>query len=498
MNQMRPYDIPIKNIDHVTIELADRRKMETNKMVNIKKLELDTYKTTGITAQVIGLQRYDAILGKPWLFHANPNINWRNNTMTFKYGSKTIIVNANSHKTINNSSCHSVFVPRQQLARTSVNAELFALHANEIKPVDKYHPEKINIVADTLSQRIHLDNMELIDTRELERKYKKDTYFGPLLTILKDKDNVKDPKLIARVKYFEYEDNKIYLKEGRRLAIPKDKTLRTKILNKCHDIHSAGHIGIDKTYELVARNYFWPNMSKDVRKYVDTCNGCQRNKIDNQQSSGLLQPLDIPENYCDEWSPALECAYHNSKQASMKLTPFELDLGRHPNTNIKIAKNMLDLTQQRQSPYANKKRKHIAYEVDDQILLPTKNLKTLTDKDRPARKKSTSRFVEPFKISEISELPHNMKMNHVFHVSLLKPYKETDDFTKQIPSLSEIINEEEEYTVEAILDKKIVGKDFYYLVKWLGYPLYDATWKPIQHLQNAQEKVREFENQRGR
>ena len=40
----------------MTVELADGRKMETNKMVNIKKLELDTYKTTGITAQVIGLQ----------------------------------------------------------------------------------------------------------------------------------------------------------------------------------------------------------------------------------------------------------------------------------------------------------------------------------------------------------------------------------------------------------------------------------------------------------
>jgi len=59
----------------MTVELADGRKMGTNKLINIKRLELDTYKTTGITAQVINLQRYDAILGKPWLFYANPNIN---------------------------------------------------------------------------------------------------------------------------------------------------------------------------------------------------------------------------------------------------------------------------------------------------------------------------------------------------------------------------------------------------------------------------------------
>ncbi len=122
------YNIPIKNIDHVTVELADGRKMETNKMVNISKLELDTYKTTGITAQVIGLQRYDAILGKPWLFHANPNINWRNNTMTFQYGSKTIVVNANSHEPSNNSSCNSVFISRQQLAKIPKTEEIFAVH----------------------------------------------------------------------------------------------------------------------------------------------------------------------------------------------------------------------------------------------------------------------------------------------------------------------------------------------------------------------------------
>ena len=48
--------IQTQNIDHVTVELADGRKMRTDKVVNIKNLELDTYHTTGIVAQVIGLQ----------------------------------------------------------------------------------------------------------------------------------------------------------------------------------------------------------------------------------------------------------------------------------------------------------------------------------------------------------------------------------------------------------------------------------------------------------
>ena len=36
-------------------------------------------------------------------------------------------------------------------------------------------------------------------------------------------------------------------------------------------------------------------MSDDVWKYVESCNSCQRTKASQQQTAGLLQPLDIPE-----------------------------------------------------------------------------------------------------------------------------------------------------------------------------------------------------------
>ena len=32
-----------------------------------------------------------------------------------------------------------------------------------------------------------------------------------------------------------------------------------------------------------------------------------------------------------------------------------------------------------------------------------------------------------------------------------------------------------------------------YLVKWKGYPLYESSWQPAKHLENAQEMVREFQ-----
>jgi hypothetical protein len=122
-----------------TVELADGSKKEVKNEISIKKLELETYHTSGISAQVLGLQRYDAILGKPWLYHANPNINWRDNTLTFQYGSRTINVRANKTKTTE-PECHSVFISRQQLARIPSNEELFAVCASEIEATPEEPP----------------------------------------------------------------------------------------------------------------------------------------------------------------------------------------------------------------------------------------------------------------------------------------------------------------------------------------------------------------------
>jgi len=61
-------------------------------------------------------------------------------------------------------------------------------------------------------------------------------------------------------------------------------------------------LGIDKTYELVNQHFFWPKMSKDVKKYVSSCELCQRNKGNNQKPAGLLQPLETPKQCWEQIS----------------------------------------------------------------------------------------------------------------------------------------------------------------------------------------------------
>jgi len=63
------------------------------------------------------------------------------------------------------------------------------------------------------------------------------------------------------------------LKEG-KMYVPKDMELKTEIIQLHHDILIAEHGGRWKMTELVTRNYWWPEVTKDVGRYVDGCNMC--------------------------------------------------------------------------------------------------------------------------------------------------------------------------------------------------------------------------------
>jgi len=83
-----------------------------------------------------------------------------------------------------------------------------------------------------------------------------------------------------------------------RLFVPAGP-LRTKLLHEAHDSPVAGHLGRDKTYERLARHFFWPKMAATVHDYVRTCPSCQRNKCSNRRPIGLLQPHAIPQHKWD-------------------------------------------------------------------------------------------------------------------------------------------------------------------------------------------------------
>jgi hypothetical protein len=72
-----------------------------------------------------------------------------------------------------------------------------------------------------------------------------------------------------------------------KLVIPDIPSIKEKILHLCHDSPYAGHVGRNKTFDLVARLYWWPGVRKDVSLYCKSCDSCQRVKHNNQREAGL-------------------------------------------------------------------------------------------------------------------------------------------------------------------------------------------------------------------
>jgi hypothetical protein len=78
------------------------------------------------------------------------------------------------------------------------------------------------------------------------------------------------------------------------LAISINRRLCTHILQENHNIEIARHLGISKTIEVVMRKFYWPRIGKNIKKYIQTCDACKRNKANNHIPAGLLQPLPTP------------------------------------------------------------------------------------------------------------------------------------------------------------------------------------------------------------
>jgi len=132
-------------------------------------------------------------------------------------------------------------------------------------------PQVNAITVSTSDPQIHV---------EIQKSYHEDKFFQPI---------VENPEQYPL--YVVKDNGLVYLHDG-RLCIPNSKSIRELLLHQHHD--NENHFGVGKTYQALSRRYFWPGLSRDVRKYITSCAQCLRNKSNNQASAGLLHPLPIP------------------------------------------------------------------------------------------------------------------------------------------------------------------------------------------------------------
>ena len=70
--------------------------------------------------------------------------------------------------------------------------------------------------------------------------------------------------------------------------------IKTELISRHHDDPLAGHFGIEKTQELVARKYYWGTFCHDVEVYVRGFDVCLASKAVIHKPYGNLQQLLVP------------------------------------------------------------------------------------------------------------------------------------------------------------------------------------------------------------
>lgn len=88
-------------------------------------------------------------------------------------------------------------------------------------------------------------------------------------------------------------EERLYYLSGRdeevkpKLYVPK--SLRPEILEQCHE--RLGHMGTDRTYDLIGRKYYWPKLYGEVTNYVRSCVVCQSQS--RRQEMAPLEGMDV-------------------------------------------------------------------------------------------------------------------------------------------------------------------------------------------------------------
>ncbi|KAE9186043.1 hypothetical protein PF002_g25990 [Phytophthora fragariae] len=168
----------------------------------------------------------------------------------------------------------------------------------------EYKSGKQNVLADALSRRpdyelAHLTYLESPLYELIREAYADDDDLAGLVEALSAPNKAVELTARQRSRLHRYsvvEGLLYYQVDGGdepRILVPNDEDLRHRVLYEAHDTPLSGHLGWEKTYTSVVRNFWWPHMYKWVRKYVQTCETCQRVKPAPSASASLMS-LPVP------------------------------------------------------------------------------------------------------------------------------------------------------------------------------------------------------------
>ena len=313
------------------------------------------------------------------------------------------------------------------------------------------------------------------------------------------------------------------------ILVPCNKAIMAEGVAKLYLEHVFKHVGLPKTFIHDRDTQFMSHFvvktcqALRIKQHASTMfhprtNG-QSERTNQKLEKFLWFYVNAKQNNWVQFLSLAEFTTFNSwRNESTKKSPFEVLMGYNPSAEwttvsspvpqvthhleqIQEARNQASIAMHKVQLgwIRDKEKKQHAYRVGDQVWLDGRNIKTY----HPTAK-LVPKCHGPFPIKRVLStinyqltLPEQWKIHNMFHVDLLTPYRETEfhgpNYTRPPPDL---INEEEQYKVEQVLDERNYGrwKKKQYLVKWKGYPDSDNQWLDAKDMENAQELIAEFHN----
>jgi len=216
----------------------------------------------------------------------------------------------------------------------------------------------------------------------------------------------------------------------------------------------------------------------------------QMERVNQELEQYLRMFIDHRQEQWPEWLGTAESVYNNKAYLSTRTLPFKANYGQNPRMGFKgrkkgkymgvekfvekmkeiqeEAKAALKKVQEDIRKYTDRKRSDAdEYKVRDLVMLSTKDLKYQMVRKRT--EKLTERFISPYRVKEIVssntvklELPSTVKIHPVVNISRVRRYVGQVKGQRKEQLAPVIIEGEEEWEMEQILNKrKIRGKDKY-------------------------------------
>ncbi len=205
-------------------------------------------------------------------------------------------------------------------------------------------------------------------------------------------------------------------------------------------------------------------------------------------------PFFLNKDFHPRMSFELDVIEYESSRERLQTAKAE-NISEHMNKTLKFARESLAKTRKQMMKQVNKHRKEVDYEIESKVFLNERNIVTAR-----SFKKLDDKMLDPFTNLDLVdssyklELSESMRVHDVFHSDLLR--SAADDplpGQKNEPSDSIVINDEDEWEIDDILNSRRYRRRLQYRVKWNDYDN-DLNWYNADddEFMNAQKVVDDF------